>query len=157
MSRAFVKEIDDPPEIADRPISDAPNFVTARGAAMIESEITSLERKLAAGASATEAAAHRRDLRYWLARRATMQITKASDRPSAVTFGTEVLVKRRGRRVSLALVGEDEADPAQNKVAWTAPLAQALLGAQPGETVDFEAGGKEEELLVVSVGRISDS
>jgi transcription elongation GreA/GreB family factor len=155
MSRAFVKEIDDAPEVADRPISDAPNFVTSHGAAMIEREITSIEKKLAAAVSETDEQTLRRDLRYWLARRSTIQITQASDQPKAVTFGTEVVVKRRGRIVAIAIVGEDEADPAHNRLAWTAPLAQALLGAEPGEIVDFKAGGTEEMITVVSVKQLS--
>jgi transcription elongation GreA/GreB family factor len=157
MSRAFVKEIDDIPDAAERPISDAPNFVTRRGAELIEREITDLESQLPAGALSTGERALRRDLRYWQSRRSTMQITEAAEHPSAVTFGTEVAIKRRGRTITIAIVGEDEADPPQSKIAWTSPLARALLGAQPSEKVPFEAGGAEEEIEVLSIKRLSDS
>lgn len=154
MSRAFVKETDDTHEVPDRPISAAPNLVTPRGAAMIESEIAALEKRLAAASPEAETAPLQRDLRYWQARRSTMQITEANDAPTAVSFGTQVTMKRRGRKVTIAIVGEDEADPSAKRIAWTSPLAQALVGAEPGETVAFEAGGGEEEIAVVSVQRV---
>jgi hypothetical protein len=75
MSRAFVKETDDAKEVADRPVSEAASYVTRRGAAMIERELATVEKKLAAGVSETEELTLRRDLRYWAARRSTMQIT----------------------------------------------------------------------------------
>jgi transcription elongation GreA/GreB family factor len=64
-------------------------------------------------------------------------------------------VKRKGRSVSIAIVGEDEADPAHNKLAWTSPLARALLGAEAGEVVDFEARGTEEKVIVVEIKPLS--
>lgn len=74
-----------------------------------------------------------------------MQVTETSDPPAAVTFGTAVVMKRKGASVKIKIVGEDEADLAQNMIAWTAPLSQALLRAEPGEVVDFEAGGNKEQ------------
>lgn len=62
MSRAFVKEVDEAPDIADRPISDAPNYLTQSGAAMIERALASIEEKLAGGVSEAEAPALRREL-----------------------------------------------------------------------------------------------
>jgi hypothetical protein len=48
MSRAFVKEDDDAVEdVADRPISTAPNLVTAEGLAAIEAEVARLDKALA--------------------------------------------------------------------------------------------------------------
>jgi len=53
-------------------------------------------------------------------------------------------------------VGEDEAEPSAGLIAWTAPLARALQGAQAGETVDLEAGGRVEPVTVVAIdgGRV---
>ena len=155
MSRAFVKEIDDAPEpsLQDRPVSAAPNLVTKRGAELILAEIESLQRKLEtlAGGEADEA---RRDLRYWEARRATMQIVERDPDTGAVGFGTEITIRRAGRTQTLRIVGEDEADPRQGYLAYTAPLARALEEAEAGETVEFEAGGRIDPIDIVSVKAI---
>jgi transcription elongation GreA/GreB family factor len=49
------------------------------------------------------------------------------------------------------IVGEDEADPAHGRIAWTAPLARALDGAVRGDVVELEAGGRIEEVRVLAV------
>ena len=155
MSRAFVKEIDDTPEpsLQDRPVSAAPNLVTKRGAGLILAEIESLRHRLEtlAGGAADEA---RRDLRYWEARRATMQIVERDPDTDAVGFGTEITVRRAGRTQTLRIVGEDEADPRQGYLAYTAPLARALEEAEAGETVAFEAGGRTDPIDIVSIRAI---
>jgi transcription elongation GreA/GreB family factor len=152
MSRAFTKEIDDapPPPLEARPISDAANFVTPRGAELIEAETDRLTAALA-GAVDGDIAAIQRDLRYWSARRQSMQVITTSATPVAVSFGTTVELKRGGKTMRLKIVGEDEADPAVGLIAWTSPLAQALDGAEAGELIEFEAGGRVEMIEVVSV------
>lgn len=47
----------------------------------------------------------------------------------------------------IAIVGDDEADPAAGLVAFSAPLARALMGAMAGEAVPF-AGG---EVVVLAI------
>ena len=47
MSRAFVKETDEVPELPDRPVSEHPNLVTARGLARIEAEVERQGKALA--------------------------------------------------------------------------------------------------------------
>ncbi|RDE08429.1 GreA/GreB family elongation factor [Pelagibacterium lacus] len=152
MSRAFVKEIDDVPEqkLPERTVSSAPNLVTRRGAELIAAEIDSLTLALETldGKDAEHA---RRDLRYWEARRATMQLVERSGDLDAVGFGTEIAVKRAGRMQTLRIVGEDEADPRGGYLAYTAPLAQALEEAEIGETVEFEAGGRVDPIEIVSI------
>ena len=153
MSRAFVKEMEDepPPPPLERPVSAAPNLVTPRGARLIEEKVAELERELA-GASGEEAVAVlRRDLRYWVARHASMRITSTDPAPRAVGFGVRVSVQRGGVTSDITLVGEDEADPAAGLIAWTAPLARALDGAEPGEEIDFTAAGRREPVTVVAV------
>ncbi len=153
MSRAFVKEMDDapPPPLLERPVSTALNRVTPRGAALIEAAVAGLERQLAAGPGEEATAALRRDLRYWVARHATMRVEAADPAPRAVGFGARATIRRAGAVSDIAIVGEDEADPPAGLIAWTAPLARALDGAEAGEAVEFEAGGKVEEIEVVAV------
>ncbi len=59
---------------------------------------------------------------------------------------------RRGSVTStVTIVGEDEADPSAGLIAWTAPLARALEGAEPDESVELDAGGRHETITVLSV------
>ena len=51
-------------------------------------------------------------------------------------------------------VGEDEADPATGHIAWTSPLASALLEVEPGEVVPFSAGGRDEEIEVLAIASL---
>ena len=157
MSRAFVKEDSDapPPPPLERPISGAPNRVTVRGAQLIEDEILALEAAIVAAREDTEIESLRRDLRYWAARRATAQIIPANRDPTAVGFGTRVTIRRGGSLSEIDIVGEDEADPAEGRIAWTSPLARALEEAEAGETVELEAGGATEPIEVVSVSAMS--
>jgi transcription elongation GreA/GreB family factor len=153
MSRAFVKEIDDAPAILqDRALSAAPNRVTPRGASLIAREIAGLEHALAVMPDSEGHAVLRRDLRYWMARHNTMQIVPADPAPKRAAFGAAVTIRRGNVRRRMTIVGEDEADPAVGLLAWTAPLARAVEGAEPGDVVEFEAAGKNELVTVLAVG-----
>jgi transcription elongation GreA/GreB family factor len=152
VSRAFVKEIDDAPEPPplDRMPSGAPNLVTPRGARMIDETIAALEAALAF-ADGEEEARLRRDLRYWAARRATARVLAPEPHPTEAGFGTRVTIRRGILMSDLLIVGEDEADPSKGRIAWTAPLARALEGAERGDVVELEAGGRIEEIRVFAV------
>ena len=152
MSRAFVREIDDAPEPPppERQASAAPNLVTPRGAQLIDEEISAIETALRAGADEDEARL-RRDLRYWTLRRSTAHIVPYEQRPEFAGFGTRVTIRRGILMSDVWIVGEDEADPSQGRIAWTAPLARALEGAGRGEVVELEAGGRIEEIRVLAV------
>lgn len=153
MSRAFVKEIDDSPETPPpERVAGAVNLVTARGARQIDETIAAIETALA-GASGDEEARLRRDLRYWTLRRSTARVVDPGANPRAAGFGTRVTIRRGILMSDVWIVGEDEADPARGRIAWTAPLARALEGAVRGEVVELEAGGRVEEVRVLSVAR----
>ena len=47
------------------------------------------------------------------------------------------------------ITGFDEADPAEGRIAFSAPLARALLGGSAGDLVDF--AGEEEAIEIVEV------
>ena len=153
MSRAFVKEVDDAPVAPplERPVSAAPNLVTPRGARLIEQAIVALEEQITAVIDEKVRSSHRRELRYWLARRSTMQIMPRLGAPATVDFGVRATIRRGGRSTEIYIVGEDEAQPSAGLIAWTAPLARAVIGAQPGETVELEAGGRVEPVTVVAI------
>ena len=154
MSRAFVKEEDGapPPPPLERAISAAPNLVTPRGARLIDEAIAKLEREIEGEPNEDKAALLRRDLRYWTARRASAQLVSLDPDPQAAAFGTRVRIRRDGEESEIELVGEDEADPETGRIAWTSPLAQALEEAEPGDTVELEAGGRLVPVELLAVG-----
>jgi transcription elongation factor GreB len=77
---------------------------------------------------------------------------QASDR-SRVYFGATVTVADEDdNHRTITLVGDDEADAAQGRVGWNAPLARALRGAAVGDLrrVTLPAGEKEYEVIAVT-------
>ena len=62
---------------------------------------------------------------------------------------------RDGQTRTLDLVGHDESEPAANRIAFTAPLARALIGAEVGDEVDFE--GADEPLLITAISVLRGS
>lgn len=155
MSVAFRRESDDEhlePKF-ELPIPPGPNRVTARGLALIRARIAALEAAIA-GVGADEAAltAHRRDLRYWQTREITAELMPVPD-GATVAFGTEVVFTLGGRERRLAIVGDDEADPAAGRIAWTAPLARALMGAEADEVLPF--GGQDEAITVLAIAPLA--
>lgn len=150
MSRAFVKEQDDQEgleELPERPISANPNFVTPRGLNLIDEEIEAARKILAHAQHETDRAGiarASRDLRYWTQRRATAQPVEPPKTTRKVAFATRVTVKRDdGRKQSFSIVGEDEADLEKGLIAYTVPMARALLGLEVGEEVELPGGHAE--------------
>jgi hypothetical protein len=83
--------------------------------------------------------------------KASMQIVKPDPRPRAVSFGSRATIRRAAVMSDVTIVGEDEADPPTGLIAWTAPLARALEGAEPGDVVELHAGGRLQSITVVAV------
>lgn len=153
MSVAFRRESDEEhlePKF-ELPIPPGPNLVTARGAALIADRIVALEAELAATSAEDAVKALQRDLRYWRAR-------AASARPTAPTpgeeagFGSRVRFRRDGVEATVDIVGQDEADPTHGRLAFTAPLVRALIGATPGDRADF--AGRSDAIEILDVGPI---
>jgi transcription elongation GreA/GreB family factor len=161
VSRAFVKEDDlaGAAPLPDRPISPERNLVTRRGLRLIEREMARYQAELArASAAADREAIARasRELRYWSARLGTAEVVEPGPDTGRAVFGAMVTVRREdGTEASLRIVGEDEADPAAGRIAWTAPVARALLGGEPGDVRALPAGNVEI-VSVVSVPEPAD-
>ena len=147
MSRAFVREGDGSEPLPERTISPHPNLVTAHGLAVLEARVRGLEGERAAARAASDQALTERverDLRYFSARRASARVIPPGSATDKVRFGMKVtLATHSGEQVAFRLVGEDEADAAQGLLSWVSPLAQTLLGREPGEAVQFQGGEAE--------------
>ncbi len=158
MSVAFTKEGDSESvaaDLPDRPISPHPNLVTAKGLAQIDNELAKARAAYSAAQTAGDVHADRtamaratRDLRYYGARRASAQLVEPDLSLDTVQFGRSVTFEREdGRRQTYAIVGEDEADPANGSVSYISPLARALLGKTLGDLA--EVNGAEVEVIAI--------
>jgi transcription elongation factor GreB len=171
MSKAFTKDGDgsEAPLVvpARAPLPPgAPNYVTARGLATLRAELAALE---AAGAHARQAegegqaeaqAERRREVRTAALGRAALErriatavlVDPRAQPKDEIRFGAHVTLRTAGgadRRHQI--VGVDEADAAEGRVAFVAPVARALLGRRVGETVVVRTPRGEEALEVIAI------
>lgn len=145
MSRAFVKEPDgsEPPEdLPDRGIPEHRNFVTQRGLELINAEIGRL-------LEVESSPLNKRDLNYWLARRASAELVPPPENNQIVQFGHKVTIRfEKGSEVRYQITGQDEADPIKGLLSYVSPLAANLLGKAVGDII--EIGPREAEIINIS-------
>ena len=153
MSVAFRRESDEEhlePKF-ELPIPLGPNLVTARGLELLEAKVAELEAGQPALAEEDQRKKHLRELRYWRTRLATAELKEARV-DGVIGFGCRVDLLVNGKPRTIELIGHDEADPAAGKLAFTAPLARAVMGAEAGELIDF--AGKEAGIEVKAIAAI---
>lgn len=150
MSVAFRREGDDEhlePKF-ELPIPVGPNLVTERGLALLRDKLAQITAAIAAERDEEAAKKLRREQRYWSTQAASAQVQPAPQ-PGEAGIGSTVTTRRAGQTQRFTIVGHDEADPAAGLLAFTAPLARAVMGAGEGERVEF--GGVAEALELVEV------
>ena len=149
MSVAFRRESDEEHKEPrfELPIPAGPNLVTAAGPAMIDDRIAALDAE-AGSADEARSAEIARELRYWHTRRITAIVAPLPP-TDEVAFGSRVRFTLNGVERTITIVGDDEADPANGCVAFTAPLARALMGLGMGETAAF--GGCDDAVELVEI------
>lgn len=158
MSVAFTREEDVEAAAAylpERPISPHPNLVTRTGMDKLDADLAAAREAFAAAQGNKDLQSDRspmaraaRDLRYFMARRASAQVVEPNTALGEVAFGDRVNVRRAdGRCQSFRIVGEDEADPNRGSISYISPLARGLLGKQPGDVVTLN--NAEVEILAV--------
>ena len=153
MSVAFRRESDEAhlePKF-EIPIPPGPNLVTERGARLIEAKMTEIGEAIERSASEEESKALKRDLRYWHTRHATMVVQPTAS-GAEVAFGTRVRYCLDGKEATIAIVGDDEAEPAAGLISFASPLARALIGAEKGDLVDF--AGRTDAIEILSIERM---
>jgi len=152
MSVAFRRESDEEHKEPrfELPIPPGPNLVTKRGYAFIEARTEELQATIASASSDEHRSELQRDLRYWRARLATAQIALLAS-GDAVAFGTRVTIEQGGDVRALTIVGYDEADPEGGLIAFSSPIAQAIMGAEPDDTIELV--GSDNPIREISVER----
>ena len=158
MSVAFRREGDEEhlePKF-EIPIPPGPNLVTPRGLGLIDAKVTELAAEIArlgsSGAEPAQVEAARRDLRYWQTRQITADVVPVPS-GETVEIGTTVRFRQNGKARELTIVGDDEAEPGAGRIAFSAPIAGALLHAQLGDLLDF--AGKTDALEVLAINVVS--
>jgi transcription elongation factor GreB len=165
MSKAFTKdegEGDVPDVVAPRaPLPDGtPNYVTARGLALLHAELARLETERGELTGRDEESRRAAWLRLG-SRLSELSARIASavridppgpERRDQILFGARVHVRAEdGAERTVRIVGVDEADPREGRIAFTAPLARALLGRAVGDDVSFRSPRGSEELEVLRI------
>ncbi len=158
MSRGFVKEDDqeEAPFIPPRaPLPDGTaNYVTSRGLELLHAERASLESELKellrqetdSGSSKRLAVAEREGRLALLNERiVNARLVERSASGNDVRFGSTVTYRhmdgpQAGTERTFTIVGVDEADVKQGYIAFTSPLAKALMGKRVGSDFHFSMG-----------------
>ncbi len=167
MSRAFTKE----DEAGEAPLvprraplpAGVPNYVTARGLAALRGELSELHglkaRNAAAAGSAPEAA-QARALNALAGRIAELEarlgsaelVTVLELAPDEIRFGATVTIaSANGGERAYTIVGVDEANASEGRIAFVAPLARALLGKRVGDVAVVRTPHGDEELEIVKL------
>ena len=75
----------------------------------------------------------------------------AEQRAAIVACGTRVTVGRGILVSDYRIVAEDEAEPRSGRIAAASALGRALLGARVGEAVEYQSGGRVEEIRILAI------
>ena len=156
MSKAFTSEETDVTEVvAPRaPLPEGtPNYVTPRGLALLREERADLASKRARAEAAGDVAAMNvlgTRLAELDERLASAQVVEVASK-DVVRFGARVTVSGEGGEETYRIVGVDEADPAKGDVAFTSPIARALLGHEIGDEVVVKTPRGNETLEIVAI------
>jgi transcription elongation factor GreB len=165
MSRAFAKEGDVEGPLVVPPRAPLPpgaaNYVTARGLALLRAELAELEAERAGvDADHSDEAERTRRLTYLAgrigdlsARIASAKLIDPRNQPQEeARFGATVALRTAaGEERRFTIVGVDEATTDPARVAFTAPIARAVLGKRVGEAVTLRTPRGEEALEVTAI------
>jgi transcription elongation GreA/GreB family factor len=155
LSVAFRRESDEEhlePKF-ELPIPLGPNWVTPRGLSLIEAKVAEWNAAVAAAADDDGRKKSKRDLAYWNTRLSTARVAE-QPADGVVGIGSRVTFRLNGKERTIEITGHDEADPNAGKIAFSAPLAKAMIGAGVGDWVDF--AGVAEAIEVTDVGQAKD-
>jgi len=164
MSRAFVKDDAANEQVLVPPRAHLPpgttNFVTSRGLALLNAELEDLKSQQKVLESGFEEATVRAPRLASLAeqiealedRIRTAKPIRPVDVPQdEVAFGATVTVNIAGQERRFTLVGVDEASAQEGRVAFTAPIAQALMGHRVGDTVKLQTARDRQALKILAI------
>lgn len=163
MSRGFVKEGDQeeiplvPPRAALP--EGVPNYVTPTGYKLLLKEKENLEEEKR-NLPKDDEDERRRSALFIDGKLALLNTRIASARilendsdqdPDEVRFGAIVEFYNGRRKLKFQIVGVDEADIKQKKIAFTAPIARTLIGKHLNEEAEFKRENQVQKLKILKV------
>jgi transcription elongation factor GreB len=169
VSKAFTKDEawEEPIIPARAPVpAGVPNYVTPRGLRLLRAELAALEaeRHRLEAEDRSDEVEYRRRVAILSGRTSELTARLASAEPvdprrqprDQARFGARVTLRtvsgvRAGEERRLEIVGIDEADASRGRVAFTAPIARAILGRAVGDTAALDTPRGRELLEVVSI------
>lgn len=170
MNKAFVKESDEEPlsTLPEMP-TGVRNYITPAGYKQMQVELQDLVESLQL-ATATDGGASNAEQ---IVEAPEMQVRELEQRvhylqtrlelaeivdPSAhvdeqqIFFGATVTYRiKKSKPNAVTIVGLDEIDPANGKISWLSPVAQALLNAFEGDKVTLETPAGDDDLHILKV------
>ena len=178
MSKAFVKESDDEPEVSlEAPSIPAgvKNYMTPNGHRLMQQELRRLTREerpkvveVVAWAAGNGDRSENGDYIYgkkrlreidsrirFLSKRlesAEVVDPRQQKNRDQVFFGATVTyADRRGAAKTVTIVGIDEADLDHGQVSWISPIARALMKAYEGDVVELRTPSGIEPIEVIEI------
>ena len=179
MSKAFVKESDDAPDLPEEDDVALPsgvkNYMTPEGHRRMREDLQRLIREdrpktvevvswAAGNGDRSENGDYLygkkrlreidRRIRFLLKRLETAVLVDpaAQKNRDQVFFGATVTYAREdGAEQTVTIVGIDEADLEKGRVSWISPVARALLKAQEGDIVDLRTPSGIERIEIVEI------
>ena len=166
MSRAFVDEDrhEEPMFVPPRaPLPEGVNnYVTENGLKELEEELEEWEQKLQLLLQEEEKDEREKRLKanfindsmsLLRERIATAEIVSADNQSREdIRFGAKVTLKiGKAAKQTLQIVGVDEADVKKKKIAFTSPLARAIIGKKEGESATLNLGGEARPIKILKI------
>lgn len=164
MSRAFVDEDkhEEPKFVPPRaPLPEGTsNYVTENGLKELEEELEEWEQKLQLLLQEEEK--DERENRLMInfindsmsllrKRIATAEVVSTKPRKD-IRFGAKITLKiGNTAKQTLQIVGVDEADVKKKKIAFTSPLARAIIGKKEGEYATLHLGGEARPIKILKI------
>lgn len=165
MSRGFVKESDQEEPIVVPPRAALPNnttnYVTPYGKEMLEKEKSALEKKRAEVDNKDETERRRAlsmvdgKINLLLERIKTAQVIQPKNQnQNEVRFGAKVKFKMNGKVQEFQIVGVDEADVKEKKIAFISPLAKAMTSKKEGDQFEFKLGDETRPIEILEISYV---
>jgi len=97
------------------------------------------------------------ELEVDLSRARVTDFTEATTENVGIGSVVELKDASSGKKQAYSILGAWDSDPDNDVLSYKTPLAQALLGKEPGATVSTKIGGNEEEWEILAIKRWVDS
>lgn len=75
----------------------------------------------------------------------------------SVAYGTRVVFQRDGKRKDFKFVGLGHVNPDANQFSYESPIAQALMGREPGDEFEAQIGKRTSQIRILEVHALTDN